>query len=124
MTSNWLKWGKRLGYPFSAIARRVKRMKKQFLSWLFVLGMGYIFVELQRLLTGVKLSSPEWVGFIVIAGGTIWLWKQGEHMDKAERKERVKENENREQKLIEAFKEALKDDREQQHKDNIKKSGD
>lgn len=80
-------------------------MEKRFLEWLFVLAMGYIFVELGRMLAGVQISGTEWVGFFIFAGVACWLWHIGKRMDENEkikqRKERMREDEERTQILAE-----------------------
>ena len=66
-------------------------MKKQFQLWLFVLGMGYIFVELQRFTSGATISLKEWIGFIIIIGMVAWLWIIGDKMDKEEKNKQKEE---------------------------------
>ncbi len=123
MTSMWLRFGRQLSYSLNRLVRRIKDMKKQFVLWLFVLAIGYVFVELQRILAEAQISSAEWIGFFMLVGVAIWLWKLGEDMDKAEQKTRLKENEQRDQKLIETLKKVLREDGEKQPKDNNKKAG-
>ncbi len=62
-------------------------MEKRLLEWLFVLAMGYIFVELQRVLTGTRISNGEWIGFGICLGLAIWLWHEGKSMDLWQRRE-------------------------------------
>lgn len=93
-------------------------MKKVLVSWLFALAMGYIFIELQRVLAGVHISNVEWLGFLVFIGVAWWLWKRGEEIDAADRQERKEENEERDQKLIKALKTALKEEGGNEHREN------
>jgi hypothetical protein len=67
-------------------------VRKQLLSWLFALGMGYLFVEVQRFLSGTNISGKEWVGFIVITGSVVLIWVRGEKLDKSEKEKQREEN--------------------------------
>jgi uncharacterized membrane protein len=120
MTSKWLQWGRKVDYPFSTIARRIKKMKGKLLVFLF----GVAFMTLAQLL--VYYGNPaNWTdlesalhnpmkliyNLIFLLAPIlmlILLWRLIAIEDKHEKDEQTKKD----NKQIEAIKEALKEDRE------------
>lgn len=98
MTSDWLKWGKRLGYPFSTIARRIKQDMEMFWMTIGTIAFPLGFV----LLFEAKGIIDNIMAVIVVAFAIFALvkaynkvryrefkWQQDKEMEDKNREEQI-----------------------------------